>query len=268
MGSFPRRGAGLVFLICGPALAQQQVLTFHSDVDSSDQPYAIYVPANLDRARSYPLVISLHMEEASHVLNLRQLLGRSPNLDFIVASPLARGSMGYRGVAEKDVYDVLADVKRRYPVDDDRVYLTGASMGGGGTLWLGLTRPDVWAAMAPVCADPPAGIEDLAGNALHLPVLLFQGEEDPIVPARSSRQWQKRFLEQGAPAEYIEYPGLRHNAWDLAYRGGAVFDWFGKLVRNRYPERVRLVARAYRDASAYWLRRTAIRSAIRRPSGT
>src|SRR6185369_4823008 len=140
------------------------------DVDSSDQPYALYVPKNFDRARTYPLVISLHMEESSHLLNMRQFLGRNPDVDFLVASPLARGSMGYRGIAEKDVYDVLADVKRRYPVDEDRVYMTGLSMGGGGTLWIGLTRPDIWAAIAPVCPAPPEGTQDFAPNALNYPV--------------------------------------------------------------------------------------------------
>jgi predicted peptidase len=57
--------------------------------------------------------------------------------------------MGYQGIAEKDVLDVLADVKKRFNIDEDRTYLTGYSMGGGGTLWIGLTRPDVWAALAP-----------------------------------------------------------------------------------------------------------------------
>src|SRR6476660_7186927 len=109
-----------IFLICLTASAQQQVVTFHSDVDSSDQPYALYLPPNLDRSRSWPLVIDLHMEELTHLQSLRLLLARHGDPAMIVACPLARGSMGYRGIAENDVYDVMADVKRRYPVDEDR----------------------------------------------------------------------------------------------------------------------------------------------------
>ncbi|HPQ16855.1 MAG TPA: hypothetical protein PLP04_16605, partial [Bryobacteraceae bacterium] len=37
-----------------------QETTFFSDVDDSNQPYALYLPRNLDRTRKYPLVISLH----------------------------------------------------------------------------------------------------------------------------------------------------------------------------------------------------------------
>src|ERR1019366_5552913 len=149
----------------------------------------------------------------------------------------------YQGIAEQDVYDVLADVKRRYPVDEDRVYLTGSSMGGGGALWLGLTRADV-------CP----GTEDLAPNALHVPMRFFHGDMDPAVGVESSRQWQRRLLMLESPVEYIEFPGVRHNAWDFAYRNGAIFDWFGKYRRDANPDRVRLVARDLGYAAAYWVR--------------
>lgn len=172
-------------------------MTFASAVDDSQQPYALYLPASFDAGRKYPLLISLHSEESTHRLNLMQVLGQGERaaeegriafiysrpvrgLDYIVASPLARGTMGYRGIAEKDVYDVLADVERRFPIDEDRVYLTGISMGGGGALWLALTRPDVWAAVAPVCPAPIPGTEDLAPNALNRPVM-----RQPLSPRSS-----------------------------------------------------------------------------------
>jgi len=52
-------------------------------------------------------------------------------VDFIIVCPFARGNMAYQGVAEQDVYDALADVQRRYAVDEDRIYITGSSTGGG-----------------------------------------------------------------------------------------------------------------------------------------
>jgi len=162
--------------------------------------------------------------------------------------------MGYQGIAEKDVYDMLADVERRFPVDEDRVYLTGISMGGAGALRLALTRPDVWAAVAPVCPLPGGEVEELAANGLQLPIRLFHGDQDPMVSVESSRAWQRRLQDKGVNADYIEFPGVRHNAWDLAYRNGAIFDWFAKFRRNRFPDRVRFVTRSYRYSSAYWVR--------------
>src|SRR5437870_5341458 len=200
-----RNAIGCVMLLCVLAalVAQPSAVTYRSAVDNTEQPYALYLPKPLDRARKYPLVIGLHEEDSNHVVNLKHLFGVTarygetglqaltsfPPLrdqEYIVACPFARGTMGYQGIAEQDVYDVMAEVKRRYPVDEDRVYMTGSSMGGGGALWMALTRPDVWAAVAPVCAATIPGSEELAGNALNFPVRLFQGELDPAVLAESS----------------------------------------------------------------------------------
>ena len=248
-----------------------RVLTFSSAVDGSEQPYALYVPPDYDPSRKYPLVVSLHGPGSNHRLNMRRVFGlgnqlggtiaeaarpfpRLPDVDFLVASPLARGTMGYQGPAEKDIYDVLEDVKRRYAVDADRVYLTGLSMGGGGALWLALTRPDVWAAVAAVAPAAPEGSEELAANGRGLPVHLYHGEADPIVPAARSRHWQKRLLAGGAQVQYAEYPRVRHNAWDIAYRNAAVFEWLGQFRRNPAPDRVTYATRWYKYPGAYWLR--------------
>ena len=247
-----------------------QTLTFVSSVDDSEQPYALYLPRSLDPGKKYPVVISLHSEDSNHRLNLLQVLGQASrtleggrfsllyahplDIDFIVACPLARGAMEYTGIAETDVYDLLADLQRRFPVDQDRVYLTGVSMGGGGALRLALTRPDVWAAVAPVCPAPVPEIGELVENAFNLPVRLFQGEQDPVTPAAAARLWQRRLLDVGVAADYFEYPAVRHNAWDFAYKDGAVFHWFDQFRRNRYPQRVRFVTESFRYASAYWVR--------------
>jgi poly(3-hydroxybutyrate) depolymerase len=248
-----------------------QVITFTSDIDNSQQPYALYVPKGFDPSKKYPLVISLHGEGSTHRFSLQQLFSREnlegrrypeanryfppfPDVNVIAAAPLARGTMGYQGIAEQDVNDVIADVKRRFPIDDDRVYLTGQGMGGGGVLWLGLTRPDLWAAIAPICPEPPPDTESLAPNALNLPVRIFQGESDPLVPAESSRQWRRELARGGAPVEYTEYPHVNHAAWTLAYKDGGIFDWFAKFKRNRFPEHVHYVTNRYRYNQAYWVR--------------
>lgn len=247
-----------------------QVLTFFSDVDDTEQPYGLYLPKNFKAAKKYPLVIMLHGAGSNHRLALRRVFGKSNvpgetdveatryfpawrDVDYIVASPYARGTMGYQSIAEKDVYDMLADVKRRFPIDEDRVYLTGLSMGGGGTLWLGLSRPDIWAAIAPVCPAPPDGTDELAPNALNYPVHIFHGDADPVVRPAGVREWVKRFDSLETKIEYTEYPGVGHNSWENAYRDGFIFTWFAKFRRNRYPERVRFVTSRYKYNSAYWV---------------
>lgn len=258
-----------------PAFSQKlkpgpQVTTFYSDVDDTEQPYGLYIPKNYDEKKKYPLVIMLHGAGSNHRLALRRVFGKSNapgetdvevsrtfpqfrEVDYIVASPFARGTMGYQGIAEKDVMDVLADVKKRFNIDEDRTYLTGLSMGGGGTLWIGLTRPDIWAALAPVCPAPPQGTNEFAANGLNLPFHFFHGDKDPAVPVTVSRDWVKNLKDLGASVEYIEYPGVLHNSWENAYADASIFDWFAKFKRNSFPDRVTFNSKNYKYNKAYWV---------------
>jgi pimeloyl-ACP methyl ester carboxylesterase len=252
-----------------------QVMTFFSDVDDTEQPYGLYLPKNFDETKKYPLVIMLHGAGSNHRLAMRRVFGKSnfngendveaskyfpefKDADYIVASPFARGTAGYQGVPEKDVWDVVADVKKRFKIDEDRMYLTGLSMGGGGTLWIGLTRPDVWAAIAPVCPAPPKGTDDLAVNALNFPLHFFHGDNDQAVPVSVSRDWVKHLKELGSSVEYKEYPGVGHNSWENAYKDNFIFDWFSQYKRNPFPDQVRFATSQYKYDKAYWVRFNAI----------
>jgi pimeloyl-ACP methyl ester carboxylesterase len=264
--------AAIACIFAGSAIQPgPQVATFSSDVDGTDQPYGLYMPRNFDPARKYPLVVSLHGEWSNHRLNLRRVFGlgnRSgesdldatryfpplPEVDYFVASPLARGTLGYQGIPEKDVYDVLADVKRRFPIDEDRVYLTGLSMGGGGAVWLGLTRPDIWAAIAPVCPAVPPGAVEFASNALNVPIHVFQGAADPLVKPEGTRDLVSALRQLDTKVEYTEYPNVQHNSWVKAYANAQIFDWFARFKRDRYPDRVRFVTDRYEYPGTYWVR--------------
>lgn len=251
--------------------AGPQVVTYFSRVDDTDQPYALYVPPAYDPQTAYPLVISLHGRGSDHRHNLRQVLGKAslsgetevaasryfpafPEVNFLVAAPLARGAVGYEGIGERDVYDVLDDVKRRFRVDEERIYLTGVGSGGGGALRLAVTRPDLWAAVAVVSPDVPEEVGELAGNALHIPVKFFQGRLDPLVRPAQTKFWVELLQSSGAQAEYVEFPGVRHNAWERAYRDAAIFEWFSRFRRERHPDRVVYRTRRYKYSSAYWVR--------------
>uniref|UniRef100_UPI003F72773F carboxylesterase family protein n=1 Tax=Dyadobacter sp. TaxID=1914288 RepID=UPI003F72773F len=263
-------------LVSVPAIHAQkyasgpQVLTFHSDADDTDQPYGLYLPPNYDSTKKYPLVVMLHGAGSNHRLALRRVFGKSnaegetdveasryfpkwEDVDFIVASAYARGTAGYQGIPENDVYDMLDDVKRRFHVDENKTYLTGLSMGGGGTLWIGLTRPDIWAAIAPVCPAPPAGTFDLAPNALNFPVHFFHGDADPVVPVDGTRKWVTHLQEMGVEVSYKEFVDVKHDSWVSANDNEFIFEWFGHAERNPYPDRVRFVSKLYKYNKSFWV---------------
>jgi hypothetical protein len=230
----------------------ENVRTFHSTADGSEQPYAFHAPANVDAEKRLPLVVSLHGAGQDHHAGLRHVLSGGPAACY-VAAPFGRGSMGYDGIAETDVYDVVDDVSRRFRVDPDRVYLTGVSMGGSGTLSLALRRPDVWAAIAPVCGGAPEGLLELAVNASNLPTRMRHGDQDETVPIAVARHWKQRFADAGTPLDYEEYAGAGHNIAARAYGNGATLHWLLKQRRIPYPSRVQFSTREQDRASAYWV---------------
>jgi hypothetical protein len=260
--------------------AGPQDLSFFSTVDETDQPYAIYIPKNFNESRKYPLVVFLHGAWSNHRLGLRRAFGQGnsqgtdfikpgnvavesdlevtrffpvlKDVDYIVAAPLARGTAGYQGIPEQDVYDMMADIKSRFLIDEDRIYLTGLSMGGGGTIWLGLTHPDIWAAIAPCCPAPPDGSTEISANASNLPVHLFIGDKDFLY--NTAQVWKKNFETDSKVFDYTEYPGIGHNSWEYAYKDGFIFDWFSQFTRDPYPAEVKFSTKWFKYDKAYWVK--------------
>ena len=80
-----------------------------------------------------------------------ELKRQGERVGFIVVCPKGRDTASmYRGSAEQDVIDVLAEVRRDYKVDAARIYLMGHSMGGYGTWSVAMNHPEVFAALGPI----------------------------------------------------------------------------------------------------------------------
>jgi poly(3-hydroxybutyrate) depolymerase len=257
------------------------VKAYRAEWDGSLQPYALYVPKDYDGARAWPLVVALHGAGSNHRHMLRRVFGLDnragesdleatrnelplPDVPALVVAPYGRGEvMGYDGLGGEDVLRVLADVRRSYNVDPDRITLTGLSMGGGGTWTLGLQHPELFAGLAPICGvtdtrrlvpederpdydlaalealEPPAFAENAAG----LRVLIFHGDADPTVPVADSRRIVERFRKLGwlgKTVTYTEYAGVDHRAWAPAYADAKLLRTLAELKRTakeRVPAR-------------------------------
>ena len=141
------------------------------------QPYALYVPRRPAPSHGYGLVVAMHGATA----NYNEYLGSHFAEQFgergagsIVASPEARGpGGGYASYAEADVFEMWADVARHYAVNAAMTDLTGYSMGGIGTFWIGSRWPDLFArAFVIVGPNPSTNFASLR----NLPVMGWYGQ--------------------------------------------------------------------------------------------
>lgn len=267
-----------------------QLRGYRSPLNGEMQLYSLYVPKNYNPDQSWPLVVMLHGAWSNHHLALRRVLGKPnergeddarakrtmpalPDVPYLVVAPNGHETMSYQGFAEDDVWRVIDEVQALFTVDPNRVYLTGLSMGGAGTLKLGLRHPDRFAAIAPVCGyvgamtnvdedtnrpevfrrlERAASSLLIAENAFALPVKLMHGDKDSVVPVKNSIALHERLQELGYPVEMEIYPGVDHAAWVPAYENARIFDWFSKFQRDPAPRRVIYKTGDPQGGSSYW----------------
>ncbi|MEX0668926.1 MAG: PHB depolymerase family esterase [Pirellulales bacterium] len=116
----------------------------------------------------------------------------------------------------------LDSVLKSEPVDPNRIYLTGLSMGGYGTWDLAARMPDRFAALLPICGG---GDETTAPRIAQLPIWCFHGDADNAVPVERSRQMIAAVKAAGGKPRYSELQGVGHDSWTPAYRDPAVLEW-------------------------------------------
>ena len=120
--------------------------TFISNIDGSVQYFAVNPPENLKNKPA--LFLSLH-GAGVEAINQAQSYGHK-NWGYVV-SPTNRRPYGYNweNWGRIDALEVLDIAKNRFNIDENKVYLTGHSMGGHGTWHLGINYPDKFGAIAP-----------------------------------------------------------------------------------------------------------------------
>ncbi|MBI2687994.1 MAG: prolyl oligopeptidase family serine peptidase [Acidobacteria bacterium] len=206
---------------------------YRSKVDQTLQPYRLFIPANYDVKKASPLVIALHGMGGSENsifdgYNDGALKVEAEKYGFIVACPKGRepASM-YRGAAETDVLDVLAEVRRDYSIDPKRIYLMGHSMGAYGTWSIAMNHPDIFAALGPISGGgDPRGMTKLK----DVPQYVVHGDNDRTVPVAQSRMMVEAGRKAGAKIEYVEVPNGSHV--NIAIPNFApMFDFFAKHAK-------------------------------------
>ena len=98
--------------------------------------------------------------------------------------------------------------------DTNRIYLTGLSMGGYGTWDLAMRRPNMFAAVAPICAGAD---NSKVGILKDVPVWVAHGDADGAVPVARGRLAVAALKEAGGNPVYVELPGVGHNSWTPSY---------------------------------------------------
>ncbi len=194
--------------------------------------YLLYLPPDYETGGPWPIVLFLHgMGERGDDLDLIKKHGIPKIVEerehpFIAVSPQC--PVESQWTMEVDTLRaLLRDVVNMYAVDRSRIYLTGLSMGGFGAWHLAEAHPHLFAAMIPICggARPGIGFPDRIKVLKDLPIWVFHGAQDDVVPLKNSQELVDVLVQHGGNVQFTIYPDAGHDAWTRTYANPEVFTW-------------------------------------------
>jgi len=194
--------------------------------------YKVDLPSyyNEETDQLYPLLIFLHgAGERGEDLDKVSVHGppklHNAGQDFptIIVSPLCPANV-YWDIARLEA--LLKEIKKKYKIDDSRIYLTGLSMGGYFTWGWATAHPEHFAALVPICGG---GEPDNVTSIKDIPVWAFHGGQDDVVPISQSQEMIEALQDLGANPKFTIYPDVGHDSWTEAYNTPELWEWlFGK----------------------------------------
>ena len=198
--------------------------------------YVQYLPKDFDENQKYPLVLFLHgagergddLDLASCHGFMKHVREEGKEYPFIYIAPQCPSGK-YWGCYTESLLAFLDYICSTLPVDMERVYLTGLSMGGTGTFMLAMAAPERFAAIAPICGS---GIVWFAEGLKDIPVMMYHGDCDSVVPVYESVTMLSKIHQRGGQAELKILYGVGHNAWDAAYGGDELVQWLLSHKKN------------------------------------
>ena len=191
--------------------------------------YVKYLPKDFDENKKYPLVFFLHgagergddLDVASRHGYMKYVREEGKEYPFIFIAPQCPDDK-YWGCYTESLIAFLDYICDTLPVDKDRIYLTGLSMGGTGTWMLAMAAPEKFAAIAPICGS---GIYWNTGILKDIPIMMYHGDCDDVVPINESINMLSSIHRKGGSAQLKICYGIGHNAWDYAYTEDFLIDW-------------------------------------------
>ncbi len=212
----------------------QQEIEFEADITVHVSfNYLLYLPEGYEsEGEPWPLILFLHGSDGTgddlSILKTKgppKIVETEQGFPFIVVSPQSPE----REWDTAALNALLDDIIAKHNVDEDRIYLTGLSMGGYGAWALAAAHPERFAAVVPVCGG---GDIRTAERLKDLPHWVFHGARDLSIPVSQSERMVRAIEKAGGNVKFTKYPHSGHNAWTKTYSNPRLYEW---LLEQKRP---------------------------------
>lgn len=199
--------------------------------------YLLYLPEgyDTDQGKSWPMMVFLHGSgergndpEKIKVHGPPKLIEAGQHFPFMVLSPQCPDKRDWDA---ETIYALVKNIAGRYRVDENRIYVTGLSMGGWAAWDLAMAYPGYFAAIAPVCGRIDRNYPRRADELKSMPVWAFHGAADDVVPVTDAAKMIRLLQDAGGNARITIYPGANHDSWTETYNNPELYEWLLKQSR-------------------------------------
>ena len=189
--------------------------------------YILTYPNDFSDSKKYPVIIFLHgAGTVGNDINklmenpFYKIIGEYEKFDFITAAPQCNLNTWFDMFG--DIIGFAEHIAGLEFADAERIYAVGASMGGYGVWQLAMSKPELFAAIVPICGG---GMYWNASRLKNIPVWAFHGDIDKTVDKTESVKMTEAVNKAGGNARLTIYPQCGHDAWSQTYRNPEVFEW-------------------------------------------
>jgi pimeloyl-ACP methyl ester carboxylesterase len=219
-------------------------------------PLSLLIPPTYQASKAYALVLCLHgfgFTGEEYLERWRARLGE----DYILACPTYPSGAWFTRRAEELVLATIRDLRTRYHVDPNRIFLTGMSNGGIGAWLIGMHHAPLFAGIAPMASGLDNVLMPFLANLRNTPIYMIHGVKDQVMPVDLSRSIAREFDLLGYPYVYREHEREHPVAGGHYFPKEELPDlvaWFNSRRREPLPTRITVV----RDGSHFqpfnWVR--------------
>lgn len=196
--------------------------------------YLLYLPKNYNGKDKFPLMMFLHGsgERGSNLELVKKhgppkLIEQGIDFPFIIVSPQCPNGIRWK---TNTLIALLDDIIKNYNVDENRIYITGLSMGGYGTWKLANEMPERLAAIIPICGWGDSWTICEIGD---LPVWAFHGAKDNVVNPQKSQELVDALMACKGNAKLTIYLDANHDSWTQTYDNSEIYDWLLKQTKDQ-----------------------------------
>ncbi len=194
-------------------------------------PFLLFTPNNKSEAvdGKLPMIVFLHGagERGTNIELIKthgppKIVESDKDFPFIVLSPQCPKGDRWNPFQLNLLID---NIIKNHPVDKNRIYLTGLSMGGFGTWDTAIEYPDTFAAIAPICGGSIIHAFQVE-KIKHIPTWVFHGALDNVVPIGNSAKIVEAAKAVRNDMAFTVYAKAGHDSWTETYNNKELYEWF------------------------------------------